>query len=118
MRIINKWPEAKNDEVIEEFNKNIDKLIRLHVLIKHDEFIQLNQNFAENIQNTLSGSHQLTVIKEKSSSSQNGSTLQSQTQLAKNRLERIIFFLLEVSENNLVNDFVKSLLIETNLISK
>jgi len=114
-----KWPEAKNDTFNDFFKMQFDKLERLHILRKtpKDEYI-LDRIFADNLQLVMSTDHQLSLVKEKTSIEKKPITQEELNQSSKSKLQRIIFFMLNMLEYNDMSHFVINLLQDSNLVEK
>jgi len=114
-----KWPEAKNDTFNDFFKMQFDKLERLHILRKtpKDEYV-LDRIFADNLQLVMSTDHQLSLVKEKTSIEKKPITQEELNQSSKSKLQRIIFFMLNMLEYNDMSHFVINLLQDSNLVEK
>lgn len=119
MKTLQKWPQAKNEAVRELFEIQFDKLSRLQILFRNsrDEWI-INPVFAENLKKVMSSDHELSMIKEKTSIEKKAPTQEELNESAKSKLQRIIFFMLDIIPLGEMSEFVISLLLEANFIEQ
>lgn len=119
LKIMRKWPEAKNDEAMNQFEVQFDKLFRLQILFKNkNDECTLNSIFAENIKVAISTDHELSLIKAKTTVEKKAPTQEELTEHAKAKLQKIIFFMLNLLPIGEMNEFVIKLLLESNFIEE
>lgn len=118
LNITKQWAKAKNDEEIYKFEVQMKKLKRLKIIqeIKNEREveIELNPIFGKNIIQVLTSDHKLTLIKEKSVEKQDIGNLQNET--AREKIERIVYFLLGLAGPDDLSPFLFELLLQANLI--
>ena len=120
MKVLKKWPECKNVEVNAQFDIQFQKLQRLRILLKDEkgEYVWINPIFAENLLEILTSDHELTLVKEKTSVDKKKQTQAEMNKIAKSRLTKIYYFMLELIGPGDVNPFILSLLKEARLIDE
>jgi hypothetical protein len=119
MKTLRKWPQAKNEDVMELFEEQFDKLCRLQVLLSNaNDEVSLNLIFAENLMTVMTSDHKLSLVKEKTSSESNEPTQELQNETSKLKLTKIIFYMLNMITIADMSEFVVELLVASNFIEQ
>ena len=75
LKSMRKWPKAKDDVASESFEFQLDKLIRLRILLLiNNDSCKLNRIFADNIKLVISSKFELSLVKEKNKKDSNAPT--------------------------------------------
>lgn len=124
MKILRKWPEAKNDSISELFELHFDKLNRLQILLKEivdngdEDKCKLNPIFAENLKIVMSTDHELSMVREKTTVEKKAPTQEELNQSAKLKLQKIILFMLNLVPVEEMSDFAINLLLTANFMEE